>query len=212
MLASRQPPRRYTLKEYFEFEEQSVGRHEYHDGYLFALSDALAMAGGSFEHSQIIANVIGELGNALKGKPCRVLDGNMLTRIGKRSQYVYPDVTVVCGPPEFDPDSPPRMALLNPRVIVEVLSPSTEQYDRTAKFDLYREIESLEQYVIIAQDVPSVQTFQRRSDGTWVFDSCAKLDGRLRISALGIEVPMAEIYAHLEMPSGPVLPLSGSED
>ena len=137
--------RRYTVEEYLELEEASPLRHEYHDG------EIIAMSGGSLEHSVIITNVSAALHAALANKPCLVLDTNLKVGIGPSRQFVYPDVHVICGQPQFDPRDPNRQTVTNPRMAVEVLSPSTEAYDRGGKFNLYRELESLEEYVLISQ-------------------------------------------------------------
>src|SRR4051812_41215803 len=136
--------RRYTIEEYLHFEESAVDRHEFHDG------EILAMSGGTYEHSIINANVIAAVGSRLRGGPCRVAESNLRVRIGMLSKYVYPDMSIICGPPEFDPSDPKRTTVLNPRVIVEVLSESTENYDRSGKFILYRMVESHEEYVLVS--------------------------------------------------------------
>jgi Uma2 family endonuclease len=106
------------------------------------------MAGGSPEHSLIIANVIGEVRNGLKGKSCRVYDSNLRVRIQRRAIYTYPNATIICGPVEFGEDDPRQQTALNPRVIIEVLSPNTEAYDR-GKLERYREIDDFEEYVLV---------------------------------------------------------------
>ena len=111
------------MAEYLELERAADERHEFHDG------EILAMSGGSLEYSLITANLVGEMRNALKGKPCRVAESNLRVGIPQPGRYVYPDALVYCGPPQFDPQDVDRHTLLNPRVIIEVLSPSTEAYD-----------------------------------------------------------------------------------
>src|SRR5205085_8761273 len=107
------------------------------------------------------------LWSSLRGKPCQGRDPNLRVRYGRRAQYGYPDALIVCGPPLFDPLGKANTTLLNPRVLIEVLSESTEAYDRGLKFERYREIESFEEYVLIAQDRPSVDVFRKQSAGLW---------------------------------------------
>ena len=121
--------RKYTTQEYLEMEEKAVERHEFHDG------EILMMSGGTLRHSRIVMNTGATLHALLKGKPCFALDSNMRVRISDRWHYVYPDISVVCGTPIFDPDDPKKTTIINPRVVIEVLSESTESYDRGGKFD-----------------------------------------------------------------------------
>jgi Uma2 family endonuclease len=186
---------RYTIAEYLELEREALDRHEYHDG------EILAMSGGSVEQSIISANIMGEMRNALKGKPCRVADSNLRVRISRQGRYVYPDALVFCGPPQFDPQDDQRHTLLNPRVIIEVLSPSTEAYDRGEKFAHYRQIESFEEYVLIAQDKPNVESWLRQPDGAWSIATHTAMDGAAAVRCLGVTIPLAEIYAGVEWPA-----------
>ncbi len=186
---------RYSIEEYLKLEGESAERHEYHDGKI------LAMAGGSPEQSFIISNVVREAGNALKGKPCRVAESNLRVRIPRLPRYVYPDASIICGPIHLDPQDPQRHSVLNPRVIVEVLSTSTEAYDRGEKFTQYRQIESFEEYILISQDRPNFESFLRQPDGAWSIQACTGLQGIAKIRSLGIEIPMAEIYAGIEWPA-----------
>ncbi len=182
---------RYTIEEYLKFERDSDERHEYQDG------EVLAMAGGP-EQSFITANIVREAGNALKGKPCRVAESNLRIRIPSRPRYVYPDALIICGPLKFDPQDDKRHTILNPRVIIEVLSPSTEGYDRGEKFTQYRQIESFEEYILISQDRPNVESLLRQPDGAWSILNFTGLEIAAKIRCLGLEIPMSEIYAGIE--------------
>jgi Uma2 family endonuclease len=195
--------RRYTIAEYLEMELHAAERHEYHDG------EILAMSGGSDTHSFIIANVIREFGNALKGHPCSVADGNLRVRNRREARYAYPDASVICDDPEYDPQDLNRHTLLNPRVIVEVLSPSTEAYDRGDKFQYYQGIESLEEYVLIAQERPAAQTFLRQPDGTWSLKGFLGVDATLHLRCLPIAIPLSEIYYRVAFPERPAPPMVG---
>ncbi|HET6250249.1 MAG TPA: Uma2 family endonuclease [Tepidisphaeraceae bacterium] len=187
--------RRFTIAEYLELEEDAVDRHEYQDG------EILAMAGGSPEQSFITANFVREAGNALKGKPCRVAESNLRIRIPQTPRYMYPDASIICGPLQFDPQDPKRHTILNPKVIIEVLSPSTEAYDRGDKFTQYRQIPAFEEYILISQVRPSVESFLRQADGAWSILNFTGLDAAAKVRSLGISIPMAELYAGIEWPS-----------
>lgn len=148
-----------TEEEYLAFERSAEGRHEYADGEIFAMS------GGSLAHATIIANLIRQVGNALEGRPCRVLSTDMRVRIDASHRYVYPDCSVVCGRAELAGDQ--QDVLRNPRVIVEVLSDSTEAYDRGDKFRHYATLASLQEYVLASQKEPRIEVFTRLADGSW---------------------------------------------
>jgi len=184
--------RRYTIAEYLQMEEKARDRHEFHDG------EILAMSGGTYGHSRINTQLLIALGNRLKGKSCHPLDSNMRVRIATRWDYLYPDISVVCGKPQFDPADPKKTTILNPRVVVEVLSESTELYDRGGKFDLYRQIPSLQEYILVSQTQPLVETFRRRSKGTWLFDSAKGLKATVKLPSLKIALPLRDIYAGME--------------
>jgi Uma2 family endonuclease len=193
--------RRYTVEEYLKMEATAVDRHEYHDG------EILAMSGGTYEHSLINVNVTSSLKGLLRGGPCRVAESNLRVRIGMLSKYVYPDASVICGPPVFDPADPKRTTVLNPRVVIEVLSESTESYDRSGKFMLYRMVESHEEYVLISTTQPLVETFRRQEDGSWKVAAYVEgLDGIVEIKALDLRWPLAEIYDGITFPPPPPAP------
>ena len=161
----------------------------------------LLMAGGSADHSLIVANVIRHLGNRLDGKPCHVYDSNLRVRITKTVLYTYPDVSVICASRQTDPDDLTGQTILNPRVIVEVLSPSTEAYDRGEKFGRYRQLDSLEEYILVSQLTPRVEMFFRQGDGTWLFDAASELTGTAKLRSLKIDLPLNDVYAGIEFPA-----------
>jgi Uma2 family endonuclease len=189
--------RRYTVQEYLSFERESPERHEYHDGEIFV------MTGGSINHSLIVANVISGLHSRLMGNPCRVYDANLRLRIPRKVLYTYPDVTVICGQPKVDPDDSAGHTVINPRLLVEVLSPSTEGYDRGEKFDRYRELESLQEYVLVSQLVPRVEVFFRQQSGNWLFMPVSGVENSARLNSLEIDLPLGEVYAGVEFPAEP---------
>jgi Uma2 family endonuclease len=183
--------RRYTLEEYAALEEHSEDRYEYWDGQIVPLED---MAGGSYEHSLVTANFAGELREKLKGGPCRVLSPDLRVKVRSASGYAHPDVTVICGEPEFVELNGKPFAVKNPRVIIEVLSPSTERNDRGPKFRRYLELESLEEYILVSQDRPGVESYFRRPDGGWLFMPVDGLEKQTKLLSLGVEIPLAEIF------------------
>lgn len=193
-------PRRYTLEDYYELETRSEVRHEFHDGEL------LAMSGGSLEHSQIALNLGAELRGRLKGKPCQAFESNLRTRIEQSRRNFYPDLVIVCGPVEMDTRDKSRGTIMNPRVVFEIISPSTERYDRTEKRDHYLKVPSLEVYVLIEQDRPRVEVTTRTSDGRLELSFAIGMEDTLRLPTLKIEVPLREIYDRVTFPPPPAEP------
>lgn len=181
----------FTPEEYLSLERLSELRHEYLDGSVYA------MAGESVAHSLICYNLGGITHAQLRGTPCRGFSPNMKVRAGEGGLYAYPDLTIVCGEPAFaDARSD---VLTNPTVIFEVLSPSTEAYDRGEKFSRYRaQVESLRDYVLIAQDKPRAERHARRDDGSWELSVVEGLGGVLELPSAGCRLPLAEIYERVE--------------
>ncbi len=183
-----------TIDEYLQMEAGAKQRNEYRDGRI------IPKAGGSPEHSLIIANVIGELGNRLKGKPCRVYDSNLRIRVPRTPLYTYPDVSVICGQMQFDPEDAGRTTATNPRLIVEVLSAATEADDRGEKFRRYLSLASLEEYVLVSQVRPLVETFTRQGDGSWRFATASGLEDRATLTSVEAQLPLLEIYTGVQFP------------
>lgn len=187
--------------EYLAVERQSRDKHEYYLGEMFV------MAGASREHNLIALNLGGELRHALKDRRCEAYVGDMRVRVKPNGLYTYPDVVVVCGDPEFldsDVDT-----LLNPMVLIEVLSDSTENADRGSKFKQYRKIPSLREYLLVSQNEPSIEHFTRRGDTYWELTETSGLDSQLVLSSIGCEIPLAEIYSKIEFPPPTELPAIG---
>ncbi len=176
--------------DYLAFERQSDERHEYDNGRI------LAMAGESLSHSRINVNVMREVSSFLKGKRCEALSPNMKVAVTKAGKYFYPDLSVVCDAPLFHDDE--RDVLLNPSVVIEVLSPSTEKRDLSDKQLYYLQIPSLTDYVIIAQDRPLVRHYTRHNDGRWLFAVIDDLTQSLTIKSLGCTLSLADIYDRIE--------------
>ncbi len=204
--------RRYTLEEYFALDGVSDVRYEYWDGLLVpqggwetdADGHVLGMAGGTDVHNDVVCNLIREMGNALKGTACKVGGPDLRVRSPRSGRYHYPDVSVTCGPRVFDPPQS-RSTIANPQVLVEVLSPSTADMDRGEKFRENIEIGSLQQYVLVAQDRPRVETFHRTADGGWAVGPWAEgLGAAVAFPSLGVTLPLAEVYAGVTFPPPPV--------
>lgn len=180
----------FTPEEYLALERSTEVRHEYLDGSVYA------MAGESPEHSTICFNLAVVVGLQLRDKPCRGFSPNMKVRTDPRGLFAYPDLTVVCGEPSFHDER--RDVLINPTVIFEVLSPSTEAYDRGEKFLRYRtEIAALQDYVLVAQDRPRVEHFSRQADGTWLRAEVNGLGGVLVLPSIDCRITLREVYERI---------------
>jgi Uma2 family endonuclease len=183
---------RLTEDQYLRMEEAAKTRHEFRDG------EIVDMAGGTEQHAAIAANLISELHARLKVKPCKPYGSDLRLRIGDSSNYVYPDVMVICGSPEFH-RPPSRSTILNPRLVIEVTSASTEADDRGRKFSDYRTIDSLQEYLLVSQDRMEVETFYRQPDGIWAIGPRFTQVGQsVRLRSVEVEIPMAEIYSGIE--------------
>jgi Uma2 family endonuclease len=186
---------RITPEEYLRGERDSEIKHAYVDGEVYA------MAGASFAHVQITNYVARALGNRLQERPCDVLTNHLRVKVDD-DMYVYPDVVVVCGEPRVEVVER-QETLTNPLVIIEVLSPSTETYDRGRKFARYRGIETLSDYVLIAQDRPGVEHYARlegSGGARWLFRDAAAEGGILRLDSLGCELMLDDIYRRVTFP------------
>ena len=182
---------KYTVEQYYDLEENKVYKSEFHGGEIFA------MAGGSLEHSLIVASLLRELGNRLKGKTCMPCDSNWRIKVPATGLVTYPDASVFCKKPEFDPKDKRQQTAVNPTVVFEVLSKSTESYDRGKKAENYRQLESLKAYVLISQSSPHIEIYERHGDGFWFLTEAKGLDQELAIKCLGIKLPLAEVYDRL---------------
>jgi Uma2 family endonuclease len=186
---SVQPETRYTVEEYLAMELASREKHEYFEGEVFATT------GASFSHTVVAGNVSGELRLQLKGKPCRVAFSDLRVRTGTSGLFTYPDVVVVCGQPKLDQ---PGDTLTNPAVIIEVLSESTEAYDRGRKFELYQAIESLTDYLLVAQDTPRIEHYRRQAGRQWLYTLASGIDASVAIASIGCELKLAEVYEKVD--------------
>lgn len=179
------PVSKMTEEQYLAIERTAGFRSEFLDGEMFA------MAGGSNRHAKLQRNLLVELALALEGAACEPFGPDSRLRISSET-YVYPDVSVVCGPQKtadvFDD------YLVNPVAVFEVLSPSTEKYDRGTKFQYYRTMDSLQDYVLVSQDQVRVEQFTRQPDGTWSLRDHQGFDDELRIDSIGVAVALHRVY------------------
>ncbi|MFN7962195.1 MAG: Uma2 family endonuclease [Thermoanaerobaculia bacterium] len=175
-----------SATDYLAFEREAEERHEFVNGQIYARS------GASPDHGLIATNLARELSLALKNKPCRVHATNLRVKVDETGLYTYPDLVVVCGDSQFDDAK--RDTLLNPLMLVEVLSPSTEAYDRGAKFEHYRRLPSLSCYLLVAQDKPHLELFRRLEEGLWQLSEASGLEAGLAIPELGVKLALSEVY------------------
>lgn len=180
---------RLTPQEYLAIERAALEKSEYYNGEMFAL------AGTTREHSLINGNIAAALRNQLKDHPFETYSNNMRVRTRPGGLYTYPDVVVVCGDREFE-DAEVDI-LVNPTLIVEVLSTSTEAYDRGDKFAMYRENASLQEYVIVSQHQPRVESYLRQANGTWLLSIASGLEATIRLTSIDCELALSEVYERL---------------
>lgn len=180
------PDVRMTEAEYLAFDRASEIKHEYYRGEIFAMS------GGSPEHNLICMSTGAALYSQLRGRPCKSFSSDQRVRISQTRLYTYPDITVVCGDPRFATDA--QDTLINPTLLIKVLSPSTESYDRGKKFQHYRQLDSLREYVLIAQDQPHIERYLRQDDDTWLLSEATGLESRIELTSIGCVLALAEVY------------------
>ena len=190
-MAASASQRHYTLEDYLGVEEASGVRHEFLDGQIFA------MAGGTPEHAALSAGIVVLLGAKLRGGPCRPYSADLRVRVLATGLATYPDAAVICGEVERDPVSPTHVT--NPRVIVEVLSASTEEYDRGEKREHYQRIDALREYVLIAQDRRRVEVFARGPGGEWEHRVSTAGD-IVELPSLGMTFAADELYDGAGLP------------
>jgi Uma2 family endonuclease len=198
-LASTRPPYRFTVEEYLAFERASEERHEYLDGVIYA------MAGESPDHGRICMNLAATLVPQLRGSDCEAFSKDMKVCCGpyrahtREGLYAYPDLVVICGAMQFHGQA--EDVLVNPKLIVEVLSPSTEAFDRGEKFRRYRAwLPTLTDYVLVAQDRPIIDYYQRASTGRWELETLEGLDAYLHLPSIACTVPLADVYERIVFP------------
>jgi len=191
-MAIATPNHRLTAAEYLEIERHAETKSEFFGGEMFA------MAGGSVAHNQITTNLNRALGNRLAGKHGLAFFSDLRLHVEASGLYTYPDMMVICGPPQLADQR--RDTVLNPTLIGEVLSESTQHYDRGAKFGFYRQVPSLREFLLISQWEPKIEQYHLESDNNWRLRDVVGLGDQLALNSVSIIIPLAEIYAHVEFP------------
>lgn len=178
-------PNQLSVAEYLRLERQAETRNEYLNGQM------VAMTGASRRHNLIVVNLLRELGNQLKHRPCELFPSDLRVRIPSANVYTYPDASVVCGDPIVEDEY--NDTLLNPTLIIEVLSPSTASYDRGKKLRWYQSLESLSEILLISQDMPVIEQLVRQGDD-WIFRTAEGLEAVLPLPSIQAELALAEVY------------------
>jgi Uma2 family endonuclease len=184
-----------TPEEYLAIERKAEFKSEYYNGEMFA------MAGASARHGWIVLNTAGELRQQLKGKPCRVSSSDLRIQVTATGLYTYPDVVVVCGEPQYAEGQ--NDTLLNPVLIVEVLSDSTRDYDLGRKFQHYRSLPSLAEYLIVEQTKPHVEHWVRQAENLGLLAEYSNLTDTIRLEAIACTLPLSEIYDKIDWAAAP---------
>jgi Uma2 family endonuclease len=188
---STQPKTFLTPEQYLEIERKAEYKSEYFNGEMFA------MAGARLAHNLLVANLVAGLHRQFESQPCLVLPSDMRVRVSATGLYTYPDVVGICDEPLFLDDQ--TDTLLNPGLVVEVLSPSTEAYDRGRKFESYKSIESLREYLLVASDRIHADLYTRQADGRWLLTSADKLEDSLTLESVGAQLTMADLYDKVDL-------------
>jgi len=178
-----------TPEQYLAIEREGESKSEYYKGEVFAF------AGASLRHNRIVANVLANLYNQLRHSPCSVFPSDLRISIPLIPHYTYADIVIVCGPPQLDDSSNDN--LLNPAAVIEVLSPSTERYDRGKKFESYQRIASLIEFVLVSQDVPRVEQYLRQQDFRWLYSETS-IKGDIELTAISCKLSLDDIYDQVE--------------
>lgn len=182
----------YSAKEYLAMERDSEIKHQYYRGEIFA------MTGTNFQHNSIVSNLLKLLGIHFEESRCRALASEQRVKVDATGLYTYPDVTVLCGEPQFE--DAVFDTLLNPKVIVEVLSDSTEAYDRGRKFSHYRRIEFLEEYVLVSRNEYRVEVFTRQANGQWVLSDVQGRESSILLRSIDCLLKLNKVYDKVEIP------------
>ena len=188
---STQPRSRITPQEYLELDRKSEIRNEYLDGQMFAMS------GATREHIKIVANITGELWSQFLDRPCELYPTEMRTKVSQTGLYTYPDIAVVCVEPQFEDAH--FDTLLNPQLIIEVLSDSTESYDRGRKFAHYRNIDSLREYVLVSQTECRIERFSRQDDSTWLYSETTDPEGSIELTSVTCRLSLSRVYHKIDV-------------
>ncbi len=181
--------RHYTIEEYLEMEKASTVKHEYFQGEIFAMS------GAAFNHNLIFSNVFGLLFSKLKGSKCIPFGSDMRMNIPENTLFTYPDISIYCD--EIKHLTEDKDTILQPTIIIEILSPSTKNYDRGKKFKLYKDIPSLKEYIMIDSDSVLVEAYYISDEQNWILNKYEELSDRLRLASMGFDLALSDIYSHV---------------
>ena len=188
---SLQPKPSLTAQDYLAWERQQETRHEFFDGEIFA------MTGASREHNLVCVNIFASLHTQLRGKPCEVYNNDMRVKVSETGMYTYPDIVAACAQPQFEDAEVDT--LLNPVLIIEVLSDSTEQYDRGAKFRHYRTLPSLQDYLLVAQTECRVEHYVREAGSRWLLTEYGDLNDMIELASVGCRLDLREMYERVPL-------------
>ena len=192
---SSAPKRKLTEEEYLAIERTATSRSIFYRGEMYAMS------GAKESHVLVVANLLANIWNQFEDRPCRVYASDMRVKNARTGSYFYPDVAALCEEPKFaDSQSD---TLVNPQVIIEVLSESTESFDRGGKFEDYQLLDSLDIYVLVAQDKPRVELYHKQADGSWNYTSKNQLSDVLSLHSIDVQISLDKIYAKVEFESDP---------
>ena len=176
--------------EYLEFERNATEKHEYFQGEIFAMS------GASFTHNKIFANLFGALSSSLKGKPCQPFGSDLRTSISLNSLFAYPDISIICGEPEFTDDK--FDTVKNPTVIIEILSKSTRNYDLGGKFLLYKQIDTLKEYILIDSEAIKLIKYFKNEDNSWLMTEVNSIESSFKLDSVKVEIQLKDIYENVK--------------
>jgi len=191
---STQPLRRYTPEEYLALESAADYKSEYLNGHIYA------MAGATPVHTRMLSSTVRALGNALDPGPCSVYPSELRVRVEETGLYTYPDIAVVCQDEQFSKIGG-LDTLLNPILLIEILSDSTERYDRGAKFQHYQKIPSLQEYVLISQNKPLIESYLRQhTDDQWMLTIANGLETTILLKSVGVALSLADVYRRVSFP------------
>ncbi len=179
-----------SITDYLAFEEKSEFKHEFRDG------EIVAMAGGTINHSTLSGNIHSAINTRTDTRGCRTFNSDLKVYFEKLEEFCYPDTYVVCG--DLETSEYDKNSITNPILIVEVLSPSTEAYDRGEKFRKYRSIPSFKEYVLITADKICVETFYKQDEKSWIINTYLKSDEIIQLRSVDLEIPMSEVYRNVK--------------
>lgn len=185
--------KQFTIEEYLEYENASEEKHEYYQGEIFAMS------GPKVTHNIIAGNLFGEIQQKLKGRTCKPFNSDQRIYIPQNTLFTYPDISIICG--DILTKDNDEWNIINPAVLIEVLSPSTRNYDKGEKFGLYRDIASLKEYIIVDSEKVHIEVFRINATGHWELEEYKTINGQLEVRAIGLFISMSDVYEGTKLPA-----------